>query len=67
MAHNTYITTQGDTWDFISFKAYGDEHHIDKLIKANPKYRNTTIFLANVELIIPELELERIDTLPPWK
>lgn len=67
MAHNKYTTTQGDTWDLISFKMYDDEHYIDRLIKANPQYRNTTIFSANVELIIPELEIESMSNLPPWK
>ena len=67
MTRNKYVTTQGDTWDLISFKMYDDEHYIDKLIRANAEYMNTTIFPANIELIIPTLEIERIDTLPPWK
>ncbi|WP_410495818.1 tail protein X [Cellulosilyticum sp. ST5] len=67
MAQINYITVQGDTWDFISFKVYDNEHYIDILISANPSYMNITIFPANIELVIPEIELERVDTLPPWK
>lgn len=67
MADSKYITTQGDTWDFISFKVYGEEHYIDKLIQYNSTYRDMTIFPANVELVIPEIEIESVDTLPIWK
>lgn len=67
MTRSKYTTTQGDTWDLISFKVYGDEHYIDVLIKANPTYRSITIFLANIELMIPQISIAPIDTLPPWK
>ena len=62
-----YRTNQGDTWDMISFIVYGDEHYVDILIKANPLYMGVAIFPANIELTIPHIELDPINTLPPWK
>ena len=62
-----YRTNQGDTWDMISFKVYEDEHYVDVLIKANPLYMGIAIFPANIELTIPNIEVEPINTLPPWK
>lgn len=29
---NTYITSQSDTWDRISYKVYGNEKYMDVLI-----------------------------------
>lgn len=67
MTVKTYTTIQGDTWDMISFKVYGDEHHIDKLIQANTAYIHKVIFPANVILTIPTLDIPVTTQLPPWK
>ena len=40
---NQYITTSGDMWDSIAFKALGSESYTDRLIKANLQYRETVI------------------------
>lgn len=64
---NTYRTSQGDTWDRISYKVYGNEKHMDVLIQANKKYIQTVIFPANVILTIPNLEIPIVTQLPPWK
>lgn len=64
----TYTTIQGDMWDGISHKLYGDEKYMDVLIAANPEYRYIYTFSAGIVLKVPEIE-ERIsaDSLPPWK
>lgn len=67
MDNTTYITSQGDTWDMISYKVYGNEKHVDKLIQANLLHKETIIFKANVELIIPEVQTIQQSSLPPWK
>ncbi|MDA3731673.1 tail protein X [Niameybacter massiliensis] len=64
---NTYITSQGDTWDMISYKVYGNEKYVDKLIQSNLLYKETIIFKANVELSIPEVQIIQQSSLPPWK
>ncbi len=64
---NTYTTISGDTWDIIAYKVYDDEMYMDVLIKANLEYKDIYIFPAGVTLVIPEIDLEVSDTLPPWK
>lgn len=64
-----YKTIQGDTWDLIAFKLYrdlGGEGLCDKLISANTKYINTVIFPAGCELVIPDIDIPKVNTLPPW-
>ena len=63
----TYITIQGDTWDVISFKVYGNEQHMDVLIQANSQHIQTVIFPANVSLTVPTLDIPVTTQLPPWK
>ena len=64
----TYTTQQGDMWDSISHKLYGDVKFTDVLINANPEFRYVYIFSEGVVLSVPDVE-ERItaDELPPWK
>ncbi|MFM1655655.1 tail protein X [Brevibacillus sp. B_LB10_24] len=64
---NTYITVQGDTWDGISFKLFGTDKHMPRLIVANPAYADTVIFSADVVLTIPTLSADTSSTLPPWR
>lgn len=63
----TYTTIQGDTWDMISYKVYGNEQHMDVLIQANSQYIQTVIFPANVILTVPTLDIPVTTQLPPWK
>lgn len=64
----TYTTVQGDKWDSISYKMYGDTGFTDVLIAANPRYGKTYIFSAGIILNIPEVETRiTADDLPPWK
>lgn len=68
--HNTYMTVQGDTFDSIAFKFYGNEKLFNYLLEANPKYINTVVFSANVELKIPTLDVSIMstnDNLPVWR
>jgi len=65
-----YTTTQGDTWDLISYKVYdGDDGQQDILIDANFAERNRVIFPAGVTLVIPEMPSTATATgsLPPWR
>ena len=65
---STYTTVQGDTFDVISYKAYGGaEDFASNIIIANPDHRHTVIFSAGVELNIPpKPELSIVTNLPPW-
>lgn len=62
----TYKTIQGDTFDGIAFKLWGDEKYMKALIQANLDYADILIFSPNVELIVPEIE-EESDPLPFWR
>ena len=64
----TYTTQQGDMWDSISHKLYGDVKFTDVLINANLEFRYVYIFSEGVVLSVPDVE-ERItaDDLPQWK
>ena len=66
----TYTTQQGDTWDTIAKRAYGDEHYMDAIIRANIWHRKTVIFPYGVSLLLPDIDTasSSYDTnLPPWK
>lgn len=64
---DTYTTISGDTWDIVAYKVYGNEMYMDILIKANLEYKDIYIFPAGVVLVIPEIDLEVSESLPPWK
>ncbi|MDR7318919.1 phage tail protein X [Brevibacillus nitrificans] len=64
---NSYTTVQGDTWDGISFKLFGTDKHMPKLIQANLLHSSTVIFSADVSLTIPNIPVAASITLPPWK
>lgn len=64
----TYTTIQGDKWDGIAYKVYGDTKFTDVLLEANIEYRDVFIFSAGVVLEVPEVETRiTSDDLPPWK
>ena len=63
----TYTTKSGDQWDRIAHDRMGSEDWTDRLIWANPAYRETYIFPAGVVLTIPEAPAQAAEELPPWK
>lgn len=67
MSKRTYKTIQGDTWDGIAVKVYGDEKYMNDLLEANQTYREIIIFPANVSLSLPDVATQATSILPPWK
>lgn len=67
MTKRVYKTIQGDTWDGIAVKVYGDEKYMNKLLEANQACRETIIFQANVSLYLPDMQAQTTTILPPWK
>ena len=65
----TTITKHGETWDMVSYRVYGDEHHVWRLVDANRSLRAVRIFSAGVRLNVPALPEEAVSksSLPPWK
>lgn len=64
----TYTTAQGDMWDGIAYRLYGDCKYKDRLMRANIAYHETYIFPSGVVLDVPALETsEKPSELPPWR
>lgn len=56
MAAKIYTTTQGDAWDTIAYRLFGEERLAHKLMRANPEHLDVLVFSAGVELCVPEIE-----------
>ena len=69
MPDNYYIyeTIKGDTFDCIALDFYNQENLASIIIEANPEHRKTLVFSAGIELIVPVIEEEAAESLPPWK
>ena len=65
----TYIAANGDTWDSIAFKVYGDEFLCDRLSAANArKYEGVLVFEGGEEIDVPEEVIEQRDVIKaPWE
>lgn len=66
----SYRTLQGDTWDSIAYKLYGNEGYMMDILALNADHADTLIFPAGVVLLVPEASnlddiVEQKD-LPPW-
>jgi hypothetical protein len=67
MISKTYITLQGDAWDAIACRLWGEERFFMDLVRANPEYPDILLFPAGVELRVPPTPERVIQTeLPPW-
>lgn len=62
-----YTTTQGDMWDLIAFKVYGNEMYISTLLAANERYKDVAVFPQGVVLECPDASTASVDILPPWR
>ena len=66
--NSAYTTVQGDAWDSISKRVYGDEAHTGLLIAANPEHTETVLFSAGIVLTVPPRpELPARAGLPIWR
>ena len=70
MAYDVYVTVEGDRWDLIAWRAYGDPHHYEPIIRANPEIGPVPLLPGGQRLRIPVVETptQVLDHgLPPWK
>jgi phage tail protein X len=67
--NTTYTVTEGERWDTIAYKAYGDVNRLPEIIAANPGVPITERLEAGTVLNIPVISDPDTDTelLPPWK
>ena len=63
-----YKTKQGDMWDYIAWKVYGDEAYVNVLYNTNPHYLKVFIFEDGCEITCPEVSVnsDSADT-PEWR
>lgn len=64
---STYTTIQGDTWDLIAYKLYGEEKYMKDLIEANWPLLDVLIFPSGTVLIVPDLPEEVDEDAPFWR
>jgi phage tail protein X len=72
MATTQYRTIEGDRWDLIAFKAYGDATKFNLLLEANKPLAINKTLPAGLKINIPILEDQnagsvQAELLPPWK
>lgn len=53
-----YQTIQGDTWDMIAYKVYGDEMLLYRLIDYNPDYAHIHIFDSGYYIEVPPINMD---------
>lgn len=68
MPVDTYRTIQGDSFDAVAYRLWGDERLAARLIAANADYADVLLFEAGVTLSIPSVERlpRRVTALPGW-
>lgn len=66
--NEAYRTIQGDTWDMIAKKVYGDEKYLDYLMAHNFSLLDYFVFPAGVTVNTPSLSAQtQRDDLPSWR
>ena len=63
----THVTTEGERWDQLAWRYYGDAHRYLPIVQANPHVPITAILPSGLTLAIPILEpMTSAQDLPPW-
>ncbi len=63
----THVTREGERWDQLAWRYYGDAHRYFPIVHANPHVPITAALPAGLILAIPILEpVATAEDLPPW-
>ncbi|KUM02931.1 tail protein X [Chromobacterium subtsugae] len=65
-----HTTSDGERWDQIAWRYYGDPYGYVRLLEANPAVAIQTRLPAGLRLAIPLIEeddAQPVEALPPWK
>lgn len=68
--HLRHITNDGERWDLLAYRYYGDAHAYEQIIAANPDIPLFAVLPGGLELVIPVIESDNLiaaEELPPWK
>ncbi|AOJ71038.1 MULTISPECIES: tail protein X [Burkholderia] len=64
----THVTTEGERWDQLAHRYYGDPFAYERIIAANPDVPITPLLPSGLALSIPVIaRAELSEDLPPWK
>ncbi|OLS63737.1 tail protein X [Pseudomonas putida] len=62
-----HVTTEGERWDALAWRYYGDAHRYHPIVQANPHVPLDAALPAGLVLAIPMLEQQTAtEDLPPW-
>jgi len=64
---SSVVTIQGDTWDIVAKRVWGNEKLMDTLIEANPSQRHRMVFPAGCVLTVPDVSVGSSVDVPPWR
>lgn len=67
---DTYTTIQGDTWDMIAHKCYGDAKKAHHLMQARQNIRllDYQVFPTGITVVVPVLQDDDYeDDVPDWR
>ncbi|MDO5940646.1 tail protein X [Burkholderia cepacia] len=63
----THVTTEGERWDQLATRYYGDPMAYEAIVAANPHVPLTVTLSAGLTLSIPVIEQDDLsEELPPW-
>ncbi|PTT02215.1 tail protein X [Pseudomonas sp. HMWF006] len=63
----THVTTEGERWDQLAWKYYGDAHRYSPIVQANMHVPITSALPAGLTLAIPLVDpVATTEDLPPW-
>ena len=63
----SYIAQTGETFDMIARNLWNDERLFQRLIDANPQYRNVVFFTGGEKLNVPDLPAATKIIKAPWE
>ena len=62
-----YITHQGDRWDLLAWRFYGDPYLYEPIMLENPDLMRYTVLPEGIVIEIPEI-LDTPEVIkPPWQ
>ncbi|KVG24739.1 hypothetical protein WL05_01785 [Burkholderia ubonensis] len=64
----THITTEGERWDQIAYRYYGNPFAYERIIAANPDVPIAPRLASGIALSIPVVSNDDVpdEELPPW-
>lgn len=62
-----YVTQDGDRWDLIAYRMYGDALAFEPIVVANPHVPIRPTLPGGLRLLVPVRDDAELADVPPWK